>query len=143
MTSGRPMLTRLLKIMFRVTSTQEFETAKEAFEALTPATTEIKEINGEQEIVRSFEDLRNIVAEQAPESLEQTGTDQKEESQEEGAGEDLKGDEAGDQSETQEEGQPAEQENATEGQEENVTTGDQQIAEGEATGEADPAQSVE
>lgn len=51
------------------------------------------------------------------------------------ASEDLKGEES---TEGQPEGQVA-----TEGQESNETTGDQTIAEGEATGEANPAQSVE
>jgi len=74
--------------MFKVTSVQEFETAGECFEALTPATTEIREIHGEQEIVRTAEDIKNIVAEQKPAEEEKV-------EEEQNAGEESKPEESG------------------------------------------------
>jgi len=125
-------------------------TNREALESITPNTVAIAQVEGENVIERSVEDIQNIVnankekvgvAEE--EKTEETGEQSQPENETVGeaaageSSEDLKAEEST-------EGQPEGQETATEGQESNETTGDPKtIAEGEAVGEANPAQSVE
>ena len=133
--------------MYKVTNVGKFETAEEALEFITPSTVEINQIEGENVIERSVMDIQNIVTankeKEARELNTQENTGEQGQPEAEQVVEAAAGETEGNETEEKVEGQP-EGQVATEGQESNETTGDPKtIAEGEANGEANPAQSVE